>query len=104
MQADPASGLFTLQFTDSLQKRYRATRKHFEQFCDAGEELVLARGSGLGLGSANENILVSFASVGAAIRALRGAGSEGSGILGLSVAPACRPPRSLADAISAYFL
>jgi hypothetical protein len=83
MRADPGSGLFTLQFTDSLQKRYRATREHFEQFCGAGEELVVARGSG------RQEVLVSFPSAGAAGRALRGAGG---GFPGLGVAPACRPP------------
>ena len=60
LAADPATGLYTLTFTDTQQQRYRATKLHFAQFCEVSEELVVGRGTG------PQQVLVSFASRAAA--------------------------------------
>ena len=86
LAADPATGLYTLTFTDTQQQRYRATKLHFAQFCEVSEELVVGRGTG------PQQVLVSFASRAAAARALHGTGSS-LAFPGLEVAPACRPAR-----------
>ena len=86
LAADPATGLYTLTFTDSQQQRYRATKLHFGQFCEVSEELVVGRGAG------RQEVLVSFASRAADARALHGTGTS-LAFPGLEVAPACRPAR-----------
>ena len=81
--ANPETGLFTISFTDVNKKHYKATMKHFQKFC-GGEQLVLGRGAG------RQEVLVSFFSREAALKALYGGGEE-EGFLGLEVVKACRP-------------
>ena len=82
--ADPSTGLYTLTFTDSKLMRYTATRQHFLQFCKEGEQPVLSRGLG------KQEVLVSFASKEAAVKAVE-ATLQNDNFPGLAVIPACRP-------------
>ena len=82
--ADPSTGLYTLTFTDSKLMRYTATRQHFLQFCKEGEQPVLSRGIG------KQEVLVSFASKEAAVKAVE-ATLQNDNFPGLAVIPACRP-------------
>ena len=80
---DPASGLFTLTFRDRLAKRYKATMEHFSQYCGQGEHLLLGRGA------ARQEVLVSFPTREAAVRALRDT-EGGQEFPELQVTEACR--------------
>ena len=80
---DPASGLFTLTFRDRLAKRYKATMEHFSQYCGQGEHLLLGRGA------ARQEVLVSFPTREAAVRALRDT-EGGQEFPELQVTQACR--------------
>ena len=82
--ADPSTGLYTLTFTDSKLMRYTATRQHFLQFCKEGEHPVLSRGIG------KQEVLVSFASKEAAVKAVEGT-LQDINFPGLAVVFACRP-------------
>jgi len=82
--ADPSTGLYTLTFTDSKLLRYTATRQHFLQFCKDGEEPVLSRGIG------KQEVLVSFASKEAAVKAVEGT-LQDENFPALAVISACRP-------------
>ena len=82
--ADPSTGLYTLTFTDSKMMRYTATRQHFLQFCKEGEQPVLSRGTG------KQEVLVSFASKEAAVKAVEST-LEVENFPGLAAASACRP-------------
>ena len=82
--ADPSTGLYTLTFTDSKLMRYKATRQHFLQFSKEGKEPVLSRGIG------KQEVLVSFASKEAAVKAVEGT-LQDENFLALAVISACRP-------------
>ena len=82
--ADPSTGHYTLSFTDSKCMRYTATRQHFLQFCKEGEQLVLSRGTG------KQEVLVSFASKEAAVKALESS-SQDDNFSSLAVISACKP-------------
>ena len=64
--------------------RYTATRQHFLKFCKEGEQPVLSRGTG------KQEVLVSFASKEAAVKAVEST-SDVENFPGLAVASACRP-------------
>ena len=82
--ADPSTGLYTLTFTDSKLMRYTATRQHFLQFCKEGEQLVLSRGTG------KQEVLVSFASKEAAVKAVESSWQD-ENFSSLTVISACKP-------------